>query len=84
MLRRASADVELHSDEESEAPEGSAAVSSAAEQQSAGLQIERSSLSEADISGASSGGSQTLSPALRLQQPLWMPAARHRSLAGKL
>ncbi len=58
-MHRASADVELHSDEESEAPEGSAAMTSAAEQQSAGLQIERSSVSEAEMS-ASSGGSKFL------------------------
>ena len=56
-MHRASADVELHSDEESEAPDRPAALSSAAEQQSAGLQIERSSVSEAEMS-ASSGGSE--------------------------
>ena len=53
LLHRASADVELHSDEESEAPEGSVSLSSTAEQQKSGLQIERSSVSEADMSASS-------------------------------
>ena len=57
VVDRASADVELHSDEEGEALEGPAALSSAAQQQSAGLQIERSSVSEAEMS-TSSGGSK--------------------------
>ena len=51
---RASADVELHSDEESDAPDSAvASPNAAAEQQRAGLRIEQSSASDSDLSGVS-------------------------------
>ena len=72
-MHRASADVELHSDEEGDGPEGSVAPSSAAEQQSAGLQIERSSVSEAEMS-ASSGGSK---PIMKNVSVCWLRSRRY-------
>jgi hypothetical protein len=52
-LLRASADVELHSDEEGDAPDSAmASPIAAAEQHKAGLRVEQSSASDSDLSGA--------------------------------